>query len=158
MRPDIKILESKKLTGMQKSMSFADNTTQALWGSFMPRRKEIQNVIGTDLYSIQSYEPGFFKNVDTLKTFRKWAAVEVSDFKSTPAGMESFILPKGLYAVFKYKGLNTDPSIFQYIFGTWLPASAYQLDLRPHFEILGPKYKNNDPASEEEIWIPILKK
>lgn len=38
---------------------------------------------------------------------------------------------------------------------TWLPASDYNLDNRPHFEVLGEKYKNNDPTSEEEIWIPI---
>lgn len=49
-------------------------------------------------------------------------------------------------------------SIFQYIFGTWLPASGYYLDNRPHFEILGHKYKNNDPDSEEEIWIPVKPK
>ena len=158
MKPEIKTLESKKLIGMQKSMSFANNTTPALWEGFMPRKKEIQNVVGSDLYSIQSYGADFFKNFDPLKTFNKWAAVEVSDFDSVPAGMEGFILPQGLYAVFYYKGLNTDPSIFQYILGTWLPASGYQLDSRPHFEVLGPKYKNNDPESEEEIWIPIQKK
>lgn len=39
-----------------------------------------------------------------------------------------------------------------YIFATWLPSSAYVLDNRPHFEVLGAKYKSNDPGSEEEIW------
>jgi hypothetical protein len=28
------------------------------------------------------------------------------------------------------------------------------LDDRPHFEVLGSKYRNNDPESEEETWIP----
>jgi predicted transcriptional regulator YdeE len=28
-------------------------------------------------------------------------------------------------------------------------------DDRPHFEVLGKNYKNNDPVSEEEIWIPV---
>ena len=69
--------------------------------------------------------------------------------------MESFLLKKGLYAVFNYKGLSSDNSIFQYIFSKWIPESNYLLDDRPHFEILGVKYKNNDPNSEEEIWIPI---
>lgn len=72
-----------------------------------------------------------------------------------PSGMETFVLPKGLYAVFKYKGVHTDHSIFQYIFQTCLPGSGYVLDNRPHFEVLGDQYKNSDPASEEEIWIPI---
>ncbi len=39
-----------------------------------------------------------------------------------------------------------------------LPNSEYELENRPHFEVLGEKYKNNDPNSEEEIWIPIKKK
>ena len=60
--------------------------------------------------------------------------------------------------IFDYKGSSTDTSIFQYIFRTWLPSSSYQLDDRPHFEVLGAKYKNNDPESEEEIWIPIKPK
>ncbi len=72
--------------------------------------------------------------------------------------MEVCNLPGGLYAVFFYKGLNTDLTIFNYIFTKWLPASEYILDDRPHFEIMGAKYKNNDPGSEEEIWVPIKKK
>jgi AraC family transcriptional regulator len=58
-----------------------------------------------------------------------------------PAEMEKFVLPGGLYAVFYHKGIYTDTDIFQYIFGTWLTASEYELDKRPHFEILGCKYK-----------------
>lgn len=83
--------------------------------------------------------------------FERWATVEVSDFDNVPNEMETFVLPSGLYAVFDYKGLSTDNSIFQYILGTWLPSSDYVLDNRPHFEVLGDKYKNNDPTSEEEI-------
>jgi AraC family transcriptional regulator len=70
--------------------------------------------------------------------------------------MESFELPGGLYAVFLYRGDARSASVFfQYIFGTWLPNSGYEPDDRPHFEVLGEKYKNNDPDSEEQIWIPI---
>ena len=69
--------------------------------------------------------------------------------------METFIMTGGLSAVFDYKGLNTDNAIFRYIFETWIPNSDYVLDNRPHFEVLGDKYRNNDPTSEEEIWIPV---
>ncbi|WP_371811654.1 GyrI-like domain-containing protein [Flavobacterium sp. M31R6] len=41
------------------------------------------------------------------------------------------------------------------MFRTWIPNSKYDLDHRPHFEILGAKYKKDDPNSEEEIWVPI---
>jgi AraC family transcriptional regulator len=37
-------------------------------------------------------------------------------------------------------------------------ASGYEIDARPHFEILGSKYVNADAESEEEIWIPIKEK
>jgi AraC family transcriptional regulator len=35
---------------------------------------------------------------------------------------------------------------------------VFEVDDRPHFEILGIRYRNNDPNSEEEIWIPIIEK
>ena len=124
----------------------------------MPRRKEIQNIVGTDLYSIQVYDPLYFNAFNPHKEFEKWAAIEVNHFNTVPDEMETFVLAGGLYAVFLHKGLSTDNSTFQYIYATWLPHAEYLLDDRPHFEILGAKYKNNDPHSEEEIWIPIKPK
>ena len=107
---------------------------------------------------MQVYKPTYFADFKPTNEFEKWATVEVTNFESVPTNMETFSLAGGLYAVFDYKGSSNDPSIFQYIFGTWLPGSDYFLDDRPHFEVLGDKYKNNDPTSEEEIWIPIKPK
>ena len=136
-------------------MSLANYHVGALWGRFMPRRKEIAGTISSDLISMAVYGPNHFLNFDPCREFEKWAACEVKSFDSLPAEMETFIIPEGLYAVFHYKGLNTDFGIYDYIFKSWLPDSGYQLDERPHFEILGEKYRNNDMNSEEEIWIPI---
>ena len=154
MEPRIEVLTEKKLVGIHLTMSLASNKTGELWRSFMPRRKEIQHALRSDLISMQVYkQPLVFG--DLTQEFEKWAVVEVADFATIPAGMEPFALPGGLFAVFDYKGSSTDTRIFAYIFGTWLPNSVYLLDDRPHFEVLGSKYKNNDPDSEEEIWIPI---
>jgi AraC family transcriptional regulator len=153
MQPSLKTIPSKKLVGMKLVMSFADNKTGQLWQRFMPKRNEIRNNLTTDLISLQIYLPGFDFSPNTQ--FEKWAAIEVSDFEHVPDGMESLLLPEGLYAVFHYKGSSMDTRIFQYIFGEWLPKSGYQLDNRPHFEVLGAKYKNASPDSEEEIWIPV---
>jgi AraC family transcriptional regulator len=159
MQPRIETLTEKKLIGNRLNMTFANNQTFRLWQSFMPRRKEITNNLTADLISIQIYPPLFDFTFSNLNIeFEKWAAVEVTNFDSVPDEMETFILERGLYAVFGYKGSSNDPQIFQYIFGTWLPNSIYTIDNRPHFEILGEKYKNNDPTSEEEIWIPIKQK
>ena len=138
-------------------MSLSNNKTGELWRGFMPRRREIKNNLTSEMFSMQVYDrPINF--TDLSQEFEKWAAVDVTDFNTIPDDMESFELPGGLYAVFLYKGLSTDTQIFRYIFGTWLPGSSYVLDGRPHFEILGEKYRNNDPNSEEEIWIPIMPK
>ncbi|WP_348810981.1 GyrI-like domain-containing protein [Flavobacterium maritimum] len=156
MIPTIKILAEKKLIGKRMQMSLANNKTMQLWQSFMPRRREVQNTIGTYLYSMQVYDPSYFNSFNLEALFEKWAAVEVLDFDTIPNEMETFILPGGLYAVFHHKGQST--AIFEYIFRTWLPNAEYLLDQRPHFELLGEKYKKEDPNSEEEIWIPIKAK
>ena len=157
MFPSIKILSDKKLVGKHIKTNLAENKTAELWRSFMPERKEIRNSLTTELFSLQVYDPALdFKDFNEDTLFEKWAAIEVTDFEIIPANMEPFLLPGGLYAVFLHKGAATDGvKTFRYIFGTWLPGSDYLLDNRPHFEILGEKYKNDDPTSEEEIWIPI---
>ena len=153
LQPRIERISQKTLVGKKLRMSLADNKTSELWKSFMPRRKEIASKKNNEMVSLQVYnEP---VRLDNLKQeFEKWALAEVSDFENVPNGMETFDLAGGLYAVFHYKGLNTDNRIFIYIFSDWLPKSDYELDERPHFEILGEKYKNGDSNSEEEIWIP----
>jgi AraC family transcriptional regulator len=159
MKPRIEYLSGKQLIGKRLVMSLSNNKTSELWKSFMPRQKEILNNVGSELYSIQVYNRLYFSSFNPDVEFEKWAAIEVTDIITVPAEMESFILPGGLYAVFLYKGATSKGSeIFNYIFGTWLPNSEYVLDDRPHFEILGEKYKNEDPDSEEEIWIPIREK
>lgn len=156
--PRIETLLPKNLIGLHLRMSLSENRTVLLWKNFMPRRQEIIHKINSYLYAVQCYPMGYFDQFVSNAKFEKWAAVEVDKKAPVPEGMELLILAGGLYAVFQYKGLSTDPSIFQFIFTTWLPESDYVLDDRPHFELLGDKYKNNDPESEEEIWIPIKTK
>jgi AraC family transcriptional regulator len=157
IHPVIKTSSPKKLIGKRLRMSLANSKTMELWRSFMPRRKEIKNSVSSELVSMQVYlKPVDPKNFDMTAEIDKWAAIEVNSFETIPEGMESFELPGGLYAVFTYKGATSAAaSTFQYFFCTWLPASKYELDHRPQFEILGEKYKNEDPDSEEDIWIPV---
>lgn len=154
-QPRIVEFPEAKLIGMNLSMSFMENLTSELWRSFMPRRKEIGNAIGNELFSVQVFSsPHDFS--DPNQKFLKWAAVPVSDFSEIPHGMQTLTIPSGNYAVFHYKGLPSEGAkIFGYIFGQWLPQSGFSLDDRPHFEILGEKYKNDSVDSEEEIWIPV---
>ncbi|MEQ8908938.1 MAG: GyrI-like domain-containing protein [Vicingaceae bacterium] len=158
MNPRIENLKEKKLIGQNIKMSLINNKTAFLWGQFAPRIKEIQKRTSEDKIAMQIYPPHYYKNFRPKLEFEKWATVEVQSFEKLPDGMKSFILKGGLYAIFDYKGSSSDHSIFEYIFSEWLPNSEYVVDNRPHFEVLGTKYKNNDPNSEEEIWIPIKEK
>ncbi|QMU28073.1 GyrI-like domain-containing protein [Adhaeribacter radiodurans] len=157
MEPRIEFIAEKKLIGKHLHMSFAHNRTAELWRSFMPQRYTIKNKVNSDLISMQVYDSSLKVDFSNPQTeFEKWAAVEVSGWSEIPEGMESFLLPGAQYAVFTYKGAASNgEKFFRYIFKNWLPASDYLLDNRPHFEILGEKYKNEDPDSEEEIYIPI---
>lgn len=160
MKPRIEILPEKKVVGIRLNMSLAKDQTRALWMSFSPRKKEIKNLMGSELLSIEIYSnPDFFINFSPEKEFEKWAALEVQSFEGVPIGMETLVIPEGLYAVFHYKGKPSEAKgTFQHIYGIWLPNSEYDLDQRPHFALMGDKYKGEDPESEEEFWIPIRNK
>jgi len=155
MIPRIVNLKEKKLIGQSIKMSISQNRTAQLWGKFTPRIKEIENKLSQNKISMQIYPSSYYNEFSPNNEFEKWATVEVENFNNIPNGMKTFTLNKGLYAVFDYNGSSSDNSIFQYIFSKWLPSSEYQIDDRPHFEVLGEMYKNNDVNSEEEIWIPI---
>lgn len=158
LQPTIKDTKEKKLIGKRITMSLANPKYFELFSSFMPHKKEIKNSVSADIFDIQIYDNSYFKNFNRTNQFEKWAVIEVATFETIPLNMESFTLKAGTYAVFYYKGLNTASAIFDYIYGDWLQNSEYEIDDRPHFQILGENYKNNDPNSEEEIWIPVKTK
>jgi AraC family transcriptional regulator len=158
MTPKIVSIPAKKLIGYSIEMSLLDNQTQTIWQLFMPRLKEIKNAVSADLFSLQNYPENYFTNFTPETIFTKWAAVEVKDFENILDGFEKLEITGGKYAVFLHKG-NTEmfAKTAQYIYTEWLPNSGYQLDNKPHFEVLGDNYLGHEnPKSEEEIWIPIV--
>jgi AraC family transcriptional regulator len=159
MEPRIEMVSEKTFVGKRTIMSFANITTKALWQGFMPRRNEITNRIGTELYSFEVYPPQFFEPYNAEAEFEKWAAVEVTSYDAVPQDMEPLAVPAGQYAVFIHKGSASEAAhTYQYIFRTWLPASDFVVDDRPHFAVMGARYKRDAPDSEEEIWIPVMPK
>lgn len=158
MTPKIVSIPVKKLIGYSIEMSLLNNQTQTIWQLFMPRLKEIKNAVSADLFSLQNYPDDYFTNFTPETIFTKWAAVEVKNFENIPEGFEKLEIPSGKYAVFLHKG-NTEmfAKTAQYIYTEWLPNSGFQLDNKPHFEVLGDNYLGHEnPESEEEVWIPII--
>jgi len=158
MKPSIQLLARKQLIGMSETMSLVADKTGQLFRTFMPRRKEIPNLINADTFDLRVYPEDYHQAFNPAKSFTKWALAEVSKVEVIPADMGVYNLVGGQYAVFHYKGLSSDQHIFKYIFMEWLPQSDFVLADRPHFEVLGEKTKLNDPNSEEEIWIPVANK
>lgn len=148
----------RKLVGIKIETSLSESKTAGLWQNFRSRVNEIKNRANNDYFSVQIYPKG--QSMDTftpITNFEKWAAVEVSDFQDLPDGMEELEIGEGKYAVFKHRGIATDFfRTSQYIFGTWLPSSGFELDDRPHFEIMTENYQGpEDPNSEEDVYIPL---
>ncbi|HCI71924.1 MAG TPA: GyrI-like domain-containing protein [Balneola sp.] len=158
MDPEIKILPPKKLIGMSIDTSLAEYGAPGLWQRFMPRVKSIENKVGSEKYSIQIYDNLFsYSDFHPKLIFKYWAATEVQSFESVPKEMEALELPGGKYAVFTHKGTMAGfQKTLNFIHLKWLPDSEFELDHRPHFEILDDRYLGpNNPESIEEVWIPI---
>ena len=139
-------------------MSLGENRTYQLWNGFMKLRHQIAHQVLPGLYSLQIYDEYFLKRPFTPDTiFEKWAAVEVTEPSRLPEGMQALNLEAGLYAVFTHKGHTSGfQHTMNYIYGIWLPASGYQLDERPHFELMGDAYLGQEhPDSEEDVYVPI---
>lgn len=156
--PVIKDIDPKKLIGIQIATSLADDKTSLLWNRFMKLKDSIKNTTGDQLFSVQVYGEKFMNGeFDTQSQFSKWAATEVYNFDEIPKGLKKLEIPAGKYAVFTHEGTAKEfAKTSTYIFNEWLPDSDYNLDDRPHFEILGEDYKGpEDPDSKEDIWIPI---
>lgn len=159
LQPIIRNIPKITLIGQRLKMSFANNRTTELWQQFMPRQMAIESRTSSDLFSVEIYpDLDFFKNFNPHREFEKWAAAEVivAYEEKVPRNMEILYIPAGLYVVFLYKGrANKVANTYRYVLTEWLPNSPYSLDDRPHFAIMGEKYKNDAPESEEELWFPL---
>ena len=154
MNPKIVTIQEKKLIGMKSHvLRHQIESVIALWKQFMPRKKEIQNCVNNELIALQEYD----SFGDFNKPFDIWACAEVSEVESIPESMMSFTIPSGMYAVFLHKGMDAGAT-YQRIMTEWLPSSGYKIDDRPHFQIMGSKYKNGSPDSEEDFYVPIITK
>ncbi|MCD6544535.1 MAG: GyrI-like domain-containing protein [Flavobacteriaceae bacterium] len=159
MKDSVRIIDvsEKRLVGCKKMASLNDDINKELWQGFMPRLNEIQNKLDSNYLSVQIYDLKLeFRNFTQHTIFANWAAVEVNDVSELPSGMDKLIIPKGKYAVFIHVGTAKEAFFTtQYIFKDWLPASKFQLDNRPHFQIMESDYNPNDPNAKETFWIPI---
>lgn len=151
MNPKIISINKKMVVGMQSKMRHGEyGNIVKLWKSFMPFRKHIKNAVNQDLIAMQIYED---LNIPQ-NSFEIWACAEVLSLDDIPENMSSCSISQGEYAVFIQKGMDASAT-YQRIITEWLPDSGYEIDDRPHFQVMGEKYKNGSPDSEEDFYVPI---
>ncbi len=155
--PRVRLSRKIRLVGKRLKMNFANDKTVELWKSFMPERKKISNIKGEDLYCVQIYDYQDDEEIFSFEMpFEKWAAVEVSSFDNIPEGMETMTIECDWYAVYTHKGpASAFREQYDAIFEPWYEYALYEIVSRPFFQVMGKKYKNDSPDSEEEIWIPV---
>ncbi len=154
-----KILETgvKILVGMRITTTLLEGRESELWRSFRSRASEIPERNGTDFFSVKVYGADYsFSRFDLNAKFDKWAAVEVASLAEVNEDFDQLVIPVGRYAVFIHHGTPAMAAItFGHIFESWLPNSDFEVDHRPHFEVLGEKWSPFDPEAEEEVWVPV---
>lgn len=157
MKVYIESVNAKKIVGLKIRMTLSDNKTVHLWKTFMPLLYGVKARVNASLLAVQEYAAKLdFASFSADDEFEMWAGVEVLSFDEQPEELETLVLASGQYATFLYRG-KPEGMQFAYrnFFENWLPGSGYALDARPHFQVMGEKYKKDDPDSEEEVWIPI---
>ena len=150
-------LPEQTLTGKKIQMCMQADQTEELWKGFMqelmPQRKGVRP---EELFSVELFPEGLsIKDFDAQTTFEKWAAIHVSD---KPDGMEldSIVIPAGKYVKLVYKGsVGYYHQFAAELFGEVLPGMGLEVADRPHFNIMTPKYRGMDYASEEEVYVPV---
>jgi AraC family transcriptional regulator len=153
--PVMRTASRRLLVGLRREMSHTADSTGELWRAFRARIPEVANRATGEMISMRVYSGAAQDVYDPEARFSRWAAVEVADLDHVPVGMEPYTLEGGSYAVFTHRGPASDVDVFRYIFAEWLPASAYVLASREHFEVLPAGYDPFAADATEEIWVPV---
>ncbi|MCB0645958.1 MAG: GyrI-like domain-containing protein [Saprospiraceae bacterium] len=152
--PDIKIWPATKLTGLSINMSLENDMTGYLFSKFMPLMMRIGLPMPVEVFDIRSYPAGFYTNFNPKKEYKKAAMIRLAEGYQMPAEFDTFEIPEGLYAIFEYNGAKEANSAFDYIFSEWFPSAPFEIDDRPHFDIILPM-KRQDEDAKQRICIPI---
>ncbi|GAB4164210.1 MAG: hypothetical protein Tsb0033_25370 [Winogradskyella sp.] len=153
MTPEIIHSLKKHVVGMYVPMQrYETHKIKTLWQQFAPRKHKLANLVNNTSIAMQTFSLN--EKGQPESTFNMWACVEVSELSNIPNDMEGFTIPEGKYLKVLHKGMDASAT-YHKIISEWLPNSGYAIDDRPHFQVMGEKYKNGSPDSEEDFYIPI---
>ena len=146
MEPKIVEKPAFSVVGRRYQGKNENNEIAQMWGEFIPRIKEIQNIVDDSF--------GLCKPADENGVFEYLAGMEVSSTEDIPDGMESWEVTAGKYAVFPCT-LKTIGETYKYAFETWLPGSDYEYMQGIDFEFYDEDFDADVEDSTLYIYIPI---
>lgn len=159
IQPSIRQFDEVKLIGIRGKSTLGSNRIPDMWRSFSARIEEIKNrVEGFKGYGICEADPGFDLNKFNKNTESShFIGVEVHSFNELPPGMVSKTIYSGKYGVFTHKGkISALQMTYDYIWGTWVLCSGFEIDQRDDFEFYDERFLGPDhDLSEFDIYIPI---
>lgn len=159
IEPKLIHFEGAHIVGLRRKTTIRENNIPLMWKEFNPRLGEIQNrVESIRAYGICEVDPEYdMTKFSEDTTFSEFVGVEVTSFSDIPTGMDIKTLSMGRYAVFTHKGKLVDlKTTYDYIWGTWIPCSGYELDMRDDFEYYDERFLGRDnELSQFDIYIPI---
>ena len=153
--PDILFLEETKIAGIRGMTSLSDNRLPGLWERFLREYQAFYASTGVGYGICETQRTTYTKDGDV--SFAALVGSPVKDVDRLPPTLAVKTLGAGRYAVFTHRGTFANLfKTYQYIFGTWLPASEEALDSREDFEVYEREVLSfDDPMNEVKICIPI---
>ncbi|KFI13129.1 AraC family transcriptional regulator [Vibrio coralliilyticus] len=155
MEPEIITQPAMKLVGIANQYTDEDLSLPRLWSGFAPYRDSIANRMGDEYFGIyESYE-----EAEESTTFVYICSARVENFDQVPEGMITREMPEQTYARFTHKGpIAQLEETLRYIWGSWLPKSAYEYEEKPDFELYPAGFNDADPENKLYLNIPVRKK
>ncbi|MBU3146286.1 AraC family transcriptional regulator [Clostridium sp. CF012] len=147
LKPQIICKDERLLLGIARKINQSENIKFDLLlkvkNEFMEMVNTIENRVNTELYyAAYDYNPEDISKEDDEINYTYFYCVEVSEYKNIPDDMVKKILPQGKYAVFNYdtknntlNGERLNQSIYDYIDGSWLPNSGFELAETSDYEV-----------------------
>jgi AraC family transcriptional regulator len=155
MQPTIVTRPGEAAIGMGDSFIQGQSVEiSELWMRFVPRMHEIKHRRSYDLGLCMSVHPQI--QMKAGDKFVYVAAVPVEKVDEIPEGMVLCEIPEATYARFTHKGPILDiKHTVEYIWGTWVPQSGYELRDTPDFELYDERFDPKTGTGEVDIYVPI---
>ncbi len=156
MEPRIVKLDKLTLIGRPYFGDAEGNKFAQAWDRFFPFAKEITPRVNENAwYGVEMYGPEFEKDHQWMY----FPSTEVGSLDAIPEALFAKVLPAATYAVFTVKGgIPKISETFMYAYGSWIPASPYEVAHPYDFEYYDERFKDDDPDTELDLYIPIRPK